>query len=172
MPCALTADLTQACPLPKAGAVKFSIIEINNISALTIATTGITGGTLVATKTFKVWSVTEPDMIFASSDRASHRDAGVADTFNHKVGIKIPGIAQTISNEIDGQNPRFAIAIKANDGKTRLYGWDRGLVIKKDTETTGTKTGDFNGYEIEFEGEQFARPYEITTAGMTALGLT
>lgn len=171
MPCALTSNLTLACPLPFSGVTKFCLIEFPNVEALTTSSTGVTGGTLAATKVFRTWT-TEPEMISATSSRNSHRENGVADSFTQKVAIKIPGVLQTVSNEIDGQNSRFIIAIKYTDGSYRLYGKDRGLVIKKDEESTGVKQGDFQGYDLEFEGVELSRPIFVTTDGKTALGLT
>lgn len=172
MPCGLSANISLGCPLPIAGITKFNIIAFDSVTALTEASTGITGATLASGKSFYTWT-TEPDNIHASTTRNSHRENGSKDSYTQKVGIKIPGLSETISSEIEKAGEiRCIIVTKTANGEWFMWGRKRGLVMKKDEASTGQKLGDFQGYDIEFEGQETHREIAVAAGGLTALGLS
>lgn len=168
MACALTQGYNLDCRLNYGGVKEAYVIQLENISAMTVAAGVITAITKVAAKQFYKYNLTAHT---AEADDAytSNKETG---TSMCKQTIKFPinKMTTSVRNELIllGQN-RLVWVIVDSNGRNALYGYEFGMIMTNVAAKTGKGLADKNGFDLTFEGEEKTFAYEVDSATLATL---
>jgi len=168
--CILTASITGACQDAQAGNKAIWAIEFPALVS-TVETLGvITTMTMEALKTFKGWKFIKDSAVMDSDTKKSVDNASIFET--QKLSLKFGKFETVKRNEIRliSTTPLIIICLD-NMGKYWLMGKTRGIDLVDSMSGSGGKMGDFNGFALNFLGDEPEKPVEINAATITALAL-
>ncbi len=160
MACALTQGYTLDCKDSLGGLKSVYFIESGNIASYTEAAGVITGITLDAGKFFFKYDLVKETSSFTETVTASVQNGTIF--YAQELSLVLNKLQANTRNEILllAQNTLVAIAEDKN-GKYWLLGKSNGLDITGGTAASGVATGDRNGYQLTFSGQEAALAPEV-----------
>ena len=160
MPCALTSGYTLDCKDAVGGLKSVLFIEWKNVTAITVTANVVSAITKAAGKTFFKYELAKETSQFTETVTASAQNGTIF--YAQSLNIILNKLQTATRNEILllAQNNLMAIAEDKN-GKYWLLGRLNGLDISGGTAQTGTASGDRNGYELTFEGQEKELAIEV-----------
>ena len=166
MSCALTSGYSLDCKDSLGGLKSVLFIESANIASVTESAGVVTAITLDAGKTFFKYELVKETSSFTETVTASVQNGTIF--YAQELTVVLNKLQAASRNEILllAKNNLVAIAEDRN-GKYWLLGKDGGLDITGGTAASGVATGDRNGYELTFSGQEGALAPEVS-AGIIA----
>lgn len=168
MPCALTQDYNLDCRDSVGGMKEVYFMELGNLSSFTEASGVVTALTKASGKKFYKYQLVKQTSSFEDTFTVNE-EAGTSYSAQ-KLTIVLNKMQANTRNEIQllGKNLLVAVAVDRN-GKGFILGATNGLVMKSAKGASGTKMGDRNGYDIEFDGAEPNMAQEVAANVISAL---
>jgi len=168
MACALTQDYNLDCRDAVGGLKEVYFIELGNLSSFTEASGVVTAMTKAAGKRFYKYQLVKQTAMFDDTLTGNEENGTLYSV--QKLTVALNKMQANTRNELQllAKNLLVAVAIDRN-GKGFLLGATNGLVLKTVKGTSGTKMGDRNGYDLDFEGSEPNLAQEVSSSVITAL---
>lgn len=163
-------DYQAGCTAFAGGVKRFAFVEgYNKGTAITIAAGVVTAMTLVATKTFRVYSVKKNNSFW--TDNITRSDAGAV-SYAPTFSLMIPDLTTQVRQEVQllAQNSLVGAVMDFNN-VWRLAGYYNLLELTTGDVNGGTVVSDSQKQTLTFVGLEMGPMLEINTATATSLGL-
>lgn len=168
MPCALTQGYNIDCKENIGGVRAVWFIGYGDVSAVSEASGVVTAITKVAGKSWYKYNLIR--------NTASWTETPTGDVANgtmfwsEELTIILNKLQANTRNEIQLLSRATVMSIvQDNNGKYWLVGKNNGLDLTTGSHTTGTASGDRNGYTLTFNGEEREMAVEVNTTVMATL---
>jgi hypothetical protein len=183
MACVLTADYTYlGCKGGAGGILTVDMTEIGNVATFAATAGIVTAHTLATGKEYKTYTLDKEMGYF--TDTGSWTKASGAISYTQKIAFTMKKLSITLKRELHlvAQNTLLMIVQDIN-GVFWLFGASdngtgvgtvttfsgRGMDMTSWSSESGTAINDFNGFKVEFDGQEIAPIYQVTASLMTTL---
>jgi hypothetical protein len=168
MSCALTQGFVLDCRDSKGGIKEFHIIELSNLSGVTVAAGILTALTKATGKRF--WKYSQVKQTSETDEAITANEENGSLFIKQTVKITLNKMQATVRNEIMllAKNQLVIIAVDQN-GLAWVYGLTNGLLMGNSQIKSGKALGDRNGYELVFEGFEPEAAYSVDPTVVAAL---
>jgi hypothetical protein len=168
MACALTQDYNLDCRDSVGGMKEVYFMELGNLSSFTEASGVVTALTKATGKRFYKYQLIKQSSMFDDTFTSNEENGTTYAT--QKLTIVLNKMQANTRNEIQllAKNLLVAVAVDRN-GKAFILGATNGLVLKTAKGESGTKMGDRNGYNLDFEGAEPNMAQEVQSTVFSAL---
>lgn len=168
MACALTQGYNLDCRDSLGGLKTIYIIELENVSSVAIASGTVTGITKLSSKRFWKYNLEMGTSNTAETITGSRENGTVF--YAQAVTAVLNKQQSSVRNEIKllAQNRLMVVAVDRNNNSW-LYGYEFGLMLNAGDITSGTASGDRNGYSLPFNGEEREPAYAVSSAVISTL---
>lgn len=178
MSCALTQGYNLDCRNSRGGIVRVYITEMANVTGTNLSsgflysnpTNPITTITMAASSYFRKYELVKETGEMTEKDQASTPNGTIF--YEPEVKIPIRKLQAILRNEIHllAQN-RLIMITQDRNGLFWCQGYNNGMELQTSDSKTGKAMGDFNGYELVFQGkEEYPMiPVSMTQAQLDAL---
>jgi hypothetical protein len=160
--CALTQSYTLDCRDSLGGITEVYFIEAANVTSVTESSAGgtLTAITKASGKVFRKYELVPGTSSFTENVNANLANGTIF--YAQELSIILNKLQANTRNEILllAKNTLVAIAEDRN-GKYWLLGKSNGLDITGGTAASGVATGDRNGYQLTFSGQEAALAPEV-----------
>lgn len=153
MACALTQGYNLDCRDSVGGVKEIYLMELSNASTVTEANGVVTAITKATGKRFWKYNL-QRNTASATETITGSKENGTV-FFAQEVKMILNKLQASVRNEIKllAQNRLIAVVVDRN-GTNWLYGREGGLTLDAGTATMGTASGDRNGYDLTFSGDE------------------
>jgi hypothetical protein len=168
MACALTQDYNLDCRDSVGGLKEVYFMELGSLSSFTEASGVVTALTKASGKRFYKYQLVKQTAMFDDTLTANEEAGTLFST--QKLTVALNKMQANTRNELQllAKNLLVAVAVDRN-GKAFILGATNGLVLKTAKGVSGTKMGDRNGYDLDFEGSEPQMAQEVSSTIVSAL---
>jgi len=165
MSCEIQAGYTKPCDKTIGGVSKFVVVPFDGITLSTPTDNVVT----VSAQTKKA-ALLDLDLNSGMAGANWTTDRTNGTTFCAQTCMAIfkdsDKATDLLAEELAGGN--WLVIAQFRSGKNKVFGYSNGLAVNANGES-GTTSGDRNGYEVTFTGEEVKMPYHIAQATIDSI---
>ena len=167
MACALTTGYTLDCRDSIGGIKEVYIMELANVSGITVTSGTVTSLTKATGKRFFKYEQ-EINTADLSEDGKFSRENGTQ-YFEQKLSLVFNKYTAAVQQELKLlAQARVVAMVVYQDGTSRYLGYQNGIMVSEGQQTSGKAMGDRNGKTLTFMGEEPNESYFISSGIITA----
>lgn len=168
MACALTTDFLLDCAGVQGGLKTAYFIEFDNVDSYTEASGTVTAITKSAGKIFRKYELVLDTASMTETPTKNRQNGSLF--YAQALTIIVNKLRASLRNELKllAQNRLIAV-VETMEGTAFMLGATNGLELSGGSATSGTASGDRNGLQIDFTGQEPEPMFAVQASVLTGL---